>query len=443
MQSVAAVAWATVAFVGLSFPAAAQVGSAASPVVGRPSTVSRAGPPSPERLTVPVPRTGPLPSALSLPQAIEEAAARSPAITAAQSDVAAAEARVRQSGFRSNPEISFELENVAGTGELRGVRSAEATLTVNQRLDLGGRRSARVEAARAAYAVQQVRLAIAMADLLRSVREQFARAIATRERLAQATETVTRAGGLARAARILVEAGRDPPLRALRARAALTLAEAQRSIAEAEEVTARTSLAALFGIGTPVGSVTSGKLDLTPVHFDPANSLDVRLADAERVAAQAELRQQLTERSLEPAVGVGIRHVRETGDFGLVAGVSMPLRVFDKNQGNIEAARSALAGAQARRASALATTTAGASNAIANVQSAQRRVAALEGAGLGEASEVLRLAQRSYAEGRATLLELLDAQNAYTAAATALTEARLSLALATAELGRFFAGQEQ
>jgi outer membrane protein TolC len=45
----------------------------------------------------------------------------------------------------------------------------------------------------------------------------------------------------------------------------------------------------------------------------------------------------------------------------------------------------------------------------------------------------------SYEEGRASLLELLDAQNAYTEAQAALTQARLDLALATAELGRISA----
>jgi cobalt-zinc-cadmium efflux system outer membrane protein len=73
------------------------------------------------------------------------------------------------------------------------------------------------------------------------------------------------------------------------------------------------------------------------------------------------------------------------------------------------------------------------------VQAAKRRVEALESTAVPEAEEALRLAERSYAEGRATLLELLDAQNAYTSIRTALTEARLALALATAELGRISA----
>jgi outer membrane protein, heavy metal efflux system len=438
MKFVAA-ATLVVAAGGAFSSASAQVGNPASPAVGRPVSTAPAGPPSPVVPPTAAPRTGPLPGSLSLAQALEEANARSPAIVAAQAELAAAEARTLQAGVRSNPELSFEVENFAGTGELRGLRSTEATLAVNQRLDLGGRRSARVSAAQAELAVQQLRLAIARADLSQHVREQFARALTTRERLDQATENVERARRFARVAQILVDAGRDPPLRALRARSALAQAEAEREVAEADELAARSSLAALFGVREPVAEVSGQLLDLTPQTINAETSLEVRLADAERAAAEAVLRQQLAERRLDPAVGVGVRHVRETGDFGLVAGVSMPLQVFDRNRGNIDAARAGIAAAEARRATAIAATTARARNAIASVQAAQRRVDALESTAVPEATEALRLTERSYAEGRATLLELLDAQNAYTATRTALTDARLALALATAELGRIAA----
>lgn len=439
MKSVAAAACAAAALAGMALPVAAQVGNPATPHVGTPVTTGPAGPPAPIEATRPTPRTGPLPANLSLAQALEEAAARSPTVVAAEAEVAAAEARTRQAGYRSNPELSLEVENFAGTGELRGLQSTETTLAVNQRLDLGGRRIARVSAARAELEVQKLRLAVARADLAQSIREQFARAVAAREKLAQATENEARARELARVAGILVDAGRDPPLRAMRARSALAQVQAEREAAEANELAARSSLGALFGASQPVGSVSGMTLDVTPQQVNPDNSLDVRLADAERLAAQAGVREQLAERRIDPAVGVGVRHIRETGDVGLVAGVSMPLRVFDTNRGNIDAARQALAAADARRASTLATVTARARNAIANVDAARRRVEALEKAAVPEATEALRLAELSYREGRASLLELLDIQNAYTAASASLTDARLELALATAELGRILA----
>ena len=439
MKSVLVATGVAAASLNMAAPLTAQVGNPSTPQVGRPMSGTLMGPPAPAEIFTATPRSGPLPSDLTLVQLLEEAAARSPAVIAAERDVAAAEARARQAGYRNNPELSVEVENFAGTGALKGLRSTEVTAALNQRLDLGGRRVARVAVARADLAVQQLRLAIARAELAQSVRQQFAQAVATRERLVQAQDNVEWAQELARVAGVLVDAGRDPPLRAVRARSALAQAQAAQAAAEAEESAARSSLAALLGVSTPVASVKGSSIDLTSRTIAPETSLAVRLAEAESAAAEASLRQQLAERRIDPAIGAGIRHVRETGDFGFVAGFSMPLQVFDRNQGNIGAARAAVASAQARRAGALATTTAAARNAIGNVEAARRRVKALEGSAIPEAREGLRLAQRSYEEGRASLLELLDARNAYTEAQAQLTDAWLALAVATAELGRFSA----
>ena len=432
--SAAAIVWA------LGSAASAQVPTPAGPRVGTPITAERAGPPAPPapqaNLPLLTPRDGPLPTSLTLQQALEEAEARSPAIIAARAEVQAAEARIRQSGFRSNPELSVEVENFLGTGELSGFRGTETTVAVNQRLDLGGRRQARVGLARAELAAAQLRLAIARADLAQQVRDQFARAVTARERLRLAQENEELARELARIAGILVDAGREPPLRALRARSAAAQAAAELEAARAEEAASRGLLASLFGVSSPPEAVVGALLDLQPQTVDPEQSLEVRLADAERLIAEASLRQEQVARRLDPAVGLGVRHVRETGDVALVGGVSMPLPIFDRNQGNIAAARSNVLAAEARRASAAASVRVRGQNAIANVAAAEARVEALERAAIPEAAEALRLTQLSYQEGRASLLELLDAQEAYRNAQAALIDARLALALATAELGR-------
>jgi cobalt-zinc-cadmium efflux system outer membrane protein len=49
-----------------------------------------------------------------------------------------------------NPELAVELENFAGTGELRGIDALETTLSLSQVIELGDKRSRRVEVAHAA-----------------------------------------------------------------------------------------------------------------------------------------------------------------------------------------------------------------------------------------------------------------------------------------------------
>src|SRR3546814_18445218 len=95
-------------------------------------------------------RTGPLPTVLTLAQALEEAQARSPVLAAARADVEAARGRLRQAGFRFNPVLNVEVENFAGTGPYSGFNGTETTVSINQRLDLAGRRRARMTLADAA-----------------------------------------------------------------------------------------------------------------------------------------------------------------------------------------------------------------------------------------------------------------------------------------------------
>ena len=418
----------------------AQVSTPATPRVGTPPSQTQ-GPlaaPVQPRGDLPnlVPRSGPLPANLTLEQAIAEAEARSPAVIAAEANVAASRARLIQAGFRPNPELSVEVENFLGTGDVSGFRGTEVTVAVNQRLDLGGRRTARRAAAEAAITVSQLRLLVARAELGFGVRTQFSAALAARDRLRLAIENEARAQELARITAILVDAGREPPLRALRARSAATQATAARRVAVVEEATARRTLASLFGVEEPperlVGSLAIAPADATA----PDQSLEVRLADAEVALAEANLQNELAARRLDPAVGVGVRRIQETRDQAFVAGFSVPLPFRDRNQGNIAAARAEINAAQAQRAGALAIAGVRINNARANLQAVEARLRAVEQASIPEAAEALRLAQLSYQAGKIELIELLDAQNALSAVQNEAVEARAARAQAIAELTR-------
>ena len=80
-----------------------------------------------------------------------------PRIAGPLADTETARALVGQARLRPNPEVSFEAENIAGTGAFSGLRATEYTLAVGQRLELGGKRGARVRAAEAQLAETRAR----------------------------------------------------------------------------------------------------------------------------------------------------------------------------------------------------------------------------------------------------------------------------------------------
>ncbi len=373
---------------------------------------------------------------ISLSDALSRGAESSPRIAQSRAQADAAEARARQAGVSPNPELSVEVENFAGTGTFSGLRSTEATLAISQRIELGGKRSARVAIAGAERDFAFLSYKAALADLNRDIRLAHAELRADEDRAVLARDNTAAAEELARTAKVLVEAGRDPPLRQLRAEAALAEAKAEQARTFAELLIARRLLATLIGSEDAELSAT------TDAEMPPANvpldipSLNEQLALAQRGAAQARVRLARADAVPDVTASGGVRRFAEGRETALVAGVSIALPFRDRNRGNIEAAQSESLAAESAARLARIDANRERQDARILLGAAEVRYEALAGPGIAQAEEALRLARIGYNAGRFSLLELLDAQTALTTAKLTLIQARLDRANALAALIR-------
>lgn len=374
---------------------------------------------------------------LTLAKALERAEAESPLVAEARAGVEAARGRARQAGVAPNPEISVELENVAGSGDFRGTRGAEATVSVGQRLELGGKRSARRAVAAAELEVAELRLIAARAETARRVREAFADLADARARAALAQTAVETAGALARTTRILVEAGREPPLRGSRAEAAAAQAAAELEAAGATEAAAQRALSAALGTEEELAGIADTLLPpTTEAAADEIEPLDVRIARAEMRAAQARIALERTAATPDVTAQAGVRRLNETDDTALVVGLSAPIPLRDGNRGAVAAAAAETTAAEARLAQARLDASRALRDARAGLAAARTREAALSGVGITQAREALRLARLGYEAGKFGLVDVLDAQGALAETEGALLDARLARARAEAALAR-------
>lgn len=373
---------------------------------------------------------------VTLVQALDRAQAGYPLVTAAEADVRAAEGRARQAGLSPNPEIDLSTENVGGSGGLTGVQAAETTLSIGQRLELGGKRSARLSARSAEVETARLRLRIARADLTKAVREAFAQAVAARRRVDSTKNQFVRAESLQKIAVTLVEAGREPPLRALRARTVMLEAVGRVRAAEADYATAQRALAALWGGSENLPDPVAGEETAPALSVDPTTVLDVQLAEAELAAAIAAERRERTLSRPDVTVRVGGRRLAASDETAMVVGLSMPLGLFDRNQGNIAAANAERTGAEARRNATLATALRRTRDATAAFRTADARLEFLEKRAEPEALEAVRIAREGYSAGRFTLLDVLDAEAALNSLQADLIAAELDRSLALAALAR-------
>ena len=129
-------------------------------------------------------------------------------------------------------------------------------------------------------------------------------------------------------------------------------------------------------------------------------------------AAQAALELVRVERRPSPTITAGVQR-QQGGLFGPTFGVSLPLPVFDRNEGRILAEEAALGEAETRLALTKRQVEADVRRAYEAYASLGRRVALVRGDLLTGTDDLLATARVAYGEGALSLVELLDAADAY------------------------------
>lgn len=284
-------------------------------------------------------------AAVALPEALDRTLARSPALRAQGFEVAAAEGRLQQSAFGPRPELNAVVEDSLGTDRFSGVRSTEATVTLGWILERGVRERI-VDAARAGVDLSTAEIEIARLDSAAETARRFVDCLVYQESYRTAGTGVQWAQDAVAAVRRRVDAGRAPEAELARAEAELARAELRREDYEHELLSAYHRLSAQWGVTEPdFDSVAGGLSGMPPLEpFDTVlarveENPDLaaflsrsRLAEAELNLARARSRPSWT-------VSGGVRRIEATDDWALVGGVTVPLRLGNRNQGRIAETR--------------------------------------------------------------------------------------------------------
>ena len=365
----------------------------------------------------------------------EDDPSSNPRVYGPQAEAEAARAAIDQARLRPNPELSLEAENIAGSGAFSGLRSTEYTLAIGQPLELG-KRSARIASARASSDFAGLQSEFALSQLALGVRERYVQAVAAGQRLVLAREIVERNRELTRIANVLVEVGREPPLRAMRAQATLAKAEAELQAAQADDLAARQALAALWVSGQPNPAVSNVFPDLSPPLAPPVseNPLQLRIAGARTSFAEAEIARERSLGVPDPTLSAGVRRFEESNDQAFIVGISIPLPFRNRNQGNIAAAEAQYRAASASEAIAEADYRVEFERTRTLYLAAETRVETLSSASLPQAEEALRLVEIGYRNGRFPLIEVLAAAEARDAIRENLIQAEETRGLLAARL---------
>lgn len=371
---------------------------------------------------------------VSLEEALQLFGANNLELRLARSRRAEAAGLARQANAFPNPTAAVTHEPLSRNDQ----SYSETYLTLSQRFELPGERSARAEAANGVLGAAEALLRADSARLGFAVRQAFVEAAMAEERLA-ISERVTGVFRLGAQNAAVREAEGDISLYELR-RLLVERTRYENRLAEAllAVSAARRALTFLLLPEADAADVApSGPLGVLP----PEPTLDGVLENAisrrqeivaarsEVEAARAGVRLARAER-IPDITATGGSKRQSDGLSGFFLGVSIPLSLFDRSAGAIEATEAQVQSAEERLALTSRQVENDLSRAIESYRSLRGRSELLGENLLEEDPDLLQIAQVAYDAGEMDLVQLLDAAEALWDARTA--QARLKADLWTA-----------
>ncbi|WP_413430788.1 TolC family protein [Crateriforma spongiae] len=350
---------------------------------------------------------------------VEAMAMAHPAIAAADAAVREAQGRAYQACLSPNPTLQYQADEVGNEGSagLHSVGVSQSIVTANK-LALANQTLRQVVQQRVADR-ERTRL-----QVLTRVRTAYWSALAAQKQAELTDRIVDLAEQSLQSVQDLLDAEEVSKIALLQARVELENARIEAENAKVRADVARRALAAASGSDSIGSSRLDGTLGagLTDRPWDrwlqtiDATSPELAAAGSELERARWALRlacAQVTP-NITGQIGVGV----DTGSDDTFArfGISVPLPIHNRNQGNIRAARAAITAAGASIDATRLDLASRLSQSITDYQTALQRYRRLSSQVLADAEETFELSRQAFQAGETNFLQLLTAQRTLFAA---------------------------
>ena len=356
-------------------------------------------------------------SQLTLDRVIDRFLQRNLSMEAARYQVDVARAEQIAARIRPNPGFTFSAENLKVSGDTPFNRLYEVSTTYAQTFELGSKRRLRREVADLIVSVAEARLADVLRQRIFDVKRAYYEAVLARYAQFNAMENRTSFDELIKFNKVRFEEGAIAEGELLKVK--LERVKFDSAYAQAELAQRQAVIRLLHLLGETDFSrveAVAGELNFAPINLDLASLREMALQNRPDVKA-AELDVTLGERR------VALEHARNSMDITpfagvkrvgidntLLFGVTIPLRLNDKNQAGI-------ARAAAEEKIANTELTIARNRALADVESAYRgyetardQVTTFQRELLQQSNESYTISLAAYQEGATELLPLLEAQ---------------------------------
>lgn len=274
-------------------------------------------------------------ASLTLQKAVALALEGNPDLTVAKREIEATEGQVLQGQVRPNPELAYSLED-------QRTQTGTQSVQINLPVELGGKRAARIAAAERGRDIAMEDLNVRRIEIRAAVVAAFFDTLAAQERAALALDSVDLAVKATDVVAKRVAAGKVSPVEESKARVAEAGVRIELAQAQSEQRSARGRLASLLGTNPPRFTLVAGNVEALPVvpSFDSVQQRLSASPTLRRAQLEVERRRSLVDverskRTPDVTFSLGVKRPNELQRDQLLFGVSVPLPLFDRNQGNL------------------------------------------------------------------------------------------------------------
>jgi cobalt-zinc-cadmium efflux system outer membrane protein len=354
---------------------------------------------------------------LTLTEALAWARRNNPVLQSARSHASAVQAGEVTAALRPNPVFTSANQdfNVFQPSRLDPANNQEFTNSVAWTFERGGKRGARIQDARLASLLAQAGFGDSQRQLDLQVKLAFVNLLLNTEVLKLAEDNLREYGQVIEANLLRLQAGDISETEFDRSKIEEARFQTDRLTARVATLQARSQLAALLGVDDATRLEIQGDLTPPPVARTLPELQQAALANrpdylvAQRTTAKAEADITLARANGATDVIVSPEYKRNGPDNTLGVTFAIPLRLFDRNQGEklrasreLEASRLAQEGARLQVLSDV-------QQAWDAYQAAMARQALYGSDYLKRSQTVLERVTFSYQHGAANLLDFLDA----------------------------------
>lgn len=390
-------------------------------------------------------KEGDIPS-YELDTVIQLALERNPVMTEAQGLIDQSQGQQIAAGAYPNP----TLYGQSGRGAIRdpslGVELTEYAVTVGQPLEWPAKRAARQRAADAGFAGAGAGFSEKQLNLMAEVRIAFDELLFAQRQAELAQQNLAIVEDVKRIVNTRVRLGEAPQFEAIKAQ--VEVLKANQVVTRARNTVRSTRVALDTLTVGALGRVYTIKGDFRPIpselHLEDlvANMLKNHpsLNRLARLVERADYTVDFERQARVPNVTVGGGYWREVGREAVTANLSVPVPIWYQRKGEIASALGVRRQQEAELLRMRNELLRAVNLHYQDVQTTAELIRVFEEGLLKQAEEALRIAQFSFRQGAASLLEVLDAQRVQRQILFDYTQARYDLSISLTRLERSIGG---